>query len=221
MGDGVPAQPVRLPAPRGLSQREWRVKGHSGTPAVSSRRHGHLSPDPPHSLPAASPGRGSATRTWEFSYLFRAGCVLCCVPTEVSKCPDELADFKGDCSAALQPSFGGAVFCLPAPHTGWAPHIPGLFSCSRPPFPAGLSQQQRCEVAGVNSCLGGRFRPFFVWSRPLGSPTGRGLQCPAGPLGALCRQARQGGWVFAPPLPPSPLSWTTSVPLRKDALIKS
>lgn len=57
-------------------------------------------------------------RTWEFSYLFRAGCVLCCVPTEVSKCPDELADFKGDCSAALQPSSGGGCVLFASPSYG-------------------------------------------------------------------------------------------------------
>lgn len=32
-------------------------------------------------------------RTWEFSYLCPAGCVLCCGPTKVSKLRDELADF--------------------------------------------------------------------------------------------------------------------------------
>lgn len=89
--------------------------------------------------------------------------VLC--PHQVSKCPDELADFTGDCSAALRPSFGGAVFCLPAPRTRPGSPCPWTFLLlPGPPLPCMPVQGQLSEMAGVNSCLGGRgdFRPFFV-----------------------------------------------------------
>lgn len=88
-------------------------------------------------------------RTWEFSYLFRAGCVLCCVPTKVSKCPDELADFTGDCSAALGPSFGGAVFCLPAPRTRPGSLCPWPFQLPLAlRSPVGLSQDSGAKWQG-------------------------------------------------------------------------
>lgn len=75
--------------------------------------------------------------------------VLC--PHQVSKCPDELADFTGDCSAALRPSFGGGgggcvLFAL---GPSLAPHVPGLFCCSGALlYPACLSRDSTLKWQG-------------------------------------------------------------------------
>lgn len=115
----------------------------------------------------------AAVRTWEFSYLFRAGCVLCCVPTKVSKCPDELADFTGDCSAALRPSFGGGCVLFASPsHPAGLPVSLAFSAAPGPPLPCRPVPGQRCEMAGVNSCLGGgAFPPILCVGAAGGFPT--------------------------------------------------
>lgn len=114
-------------------------RGASGSVSL-----GHLSHVPPSSLPALlSPGRGWAVRTWEFSYLCRAGCVLYCVPTEVSRHRDELADFGG------RLLWGGCVLFARPPRAAGSRPWPFQLLC-------GPSPAEHCEMAGVSSCL----RPF-------------------------------------------------------------
>ena len=82
-------------------------------------------------------------RTWEFSYLRRAGCGLCCVPTKVSKLRDELADFCGRLLRCPGPAWGGGVFCWPGPLPCGA-GLPVSLAFSAAPGPrssAGLSQR--------------------------------------------------------------------------------
>lgn len=122
------------------------------------------------------------------------------------------------------PALGGAVFCLPAPRTRpgspcpW-PFLLPLALCS----PAGLSQRQQCEMAGVNSCLGGRghFRPFFVRGQGLGSPPGRELVGERSALLSLrghCVGRRGRGRPACRPGAGFPSSSTPSMLLLKDTL---
>lgn len=161
-----------------------------------------------------SPGVGSAVRTWEFSYLFRAGCVLCCVPTKVSKCPDELADFTGDCSAALGPSLGGGCVLFASPsHQAQLPVSLAFSAAPGPPLPCRPVPGQRCEMAGVNSCLGGgAFPPILCAGAAGGLPTREGAERDAVSRWVL------GGAVQAGKDRASRPAWSASLPLLKDAL---
>ena len=158
---------------------ERRVKGErcrvwsAGCRASCSVGLGHLSHVPPSSLPALlSPGGGWAVRTWEFSYLCRAGCVLYCVPPwRFPSTVMSLQILAGDCS-------GGAVLCLPGSLARLAP-CPWPFQLLCRPSPA-----ECCEMAGVSSCLR-PFPPILSVGAVGGFPAGRlgGRSAPYGPRG--------------------------------------
>lgn len=143
------------------------------SPAASSRPQGDTGqPEPGNSLLS-----------------LRAGRVLCCVPSEVSKRSDELADLGGRLPAAVG---GGAGICSQALHTtpGSRHHpsarVPAPLSCPgcRNPVPLG-PQTASVNRPGVNSC----FRPFFALASGQSSEWAGEAAAGEGPQGAGCGAA--------------------------------
>lgn len=146
-------------------------------------------------LPPALCPQGEV-RTWEFSYLCRAGCVLCCVPPRFPSSVMSLQISAGDCSAALRPSLGGRCFVGQAP--GPVAGLPVSLAFSAAPGPRILGRPVPADsgVKRRGEFLPSAFPPILCVEAAVGSQPGRGprgTQCPAWPSGALCRRAGRTG----------------------------